>query len=352
MTRMAEEIAAQPAVLAGTLDGLLPRRAELRALADGRRHVLVVGRGTSDNAALYGRYLFEIHAGIGATSAAPSLVTHYAVERDLRDTLVLCVSQSGETAEIVGTQRWARERGAATVAVTNGATSTLAGEADVALVTAAGRELAVPATKSYTAQLAAIAVVADAMGPVPSALEGALRAVPDEVARLIRDRDGVDEAIAALEEAEVALASGRGLVFGTSLEVALKLEETCLRPVRGLSYADLRHGPIAVVDHRAAAILVAAQDGPMLPGIAQLADDLSSLGARTIAIGGDRQVRDRCHVHVAGPQLPELVAPLGLIVPAQLVAEGLSRRLGLDPDEPRGLRKVSESDPDGGTRRG
>jgi glutamine---fructose-6-phosphate transaminase (isomerizing) len=347
-TRMAAEIAEQPATIARTLEALLPRRSELRRLASGRRQLLLVARGTSDNAGVYGRYLLEVHAGRGAALAAPSLATHYAVRRDLSDTVVVSLSQSGGTEEIVATQAWASACGARTVAVTNVADSELAAEADLALVVAAGPELAVPATKSYTAQLAAIAVLADALGPPARTLEPDLQRAPGEVAGLLDRREGVDAAIGSLSATDHALVSGRGIVYGTALEIALKLEETCLEPVRGLSYADLRHGPIAVVDDAAVTLLVSAADGPLVGGMTELARDVAGLGARTIGIGGDPAFASVCGVPVAGPDLPETVAPLGLIVPAQLIVEGLARARGLDPDAPRGLSKVTQTDTDPG----
>ena len=342
---MATEIAEQPAALERTFEALLGRRDELRRLTAGRGHVLMVARGSSDNAGAYGRYLIEVHTGRGATMAAPSLATHYAVRRDLSDTLVVSVSQSGETDEIVDTQAWAAACGARTVAVTNVGDSTLADGADLVLVTPAGAELAVPATKSYTAQLAAIAVIADALGPAERGLAAALLRVPDEVRRLLDARAGVDDAVTALAATDTALVSGRGIVYGTALEVALKLEETCLKPVRGLSYADLRHGPIAVVGTGVTGVLVAAEDGPLVAGMTDLAAQLGDLGATTVGIGGDRGFQAACRVRVPGPDLPESVAPLALIVPAQLVVEALARHLGLDPDAPRGLSKVTQTDP-------
>ncbi len=346
-TTMASEIAEQPAALDATLTALLPLREELRRLDTGRREVLLVARGTSDNAGVYGRYLLEVHAGRGAALGAPSLSTHYRVRRDLSDTLVICLSQSGETTEIVETQEWLRGCGARTVAITNVEDSPLAESADLALITQAGAERAVPATKSHTAQLAAIAVIADALGPADDPLEPLLRRVPDEVERLLAQRDGVEAAVAALERTGTTLVSGRGLVFGTALEVALKLEETCLRPVRGLSYADLRHGPIAVVDRDVATVLVSANDGPMVAGMTELAGDLQALGATTVGLGGDATFQAACEVAVAGPRLPERVTPLALVVPAQLIVEALARRSGLDPDAPRALSKVTETDPTG-----
>ena len=338
-TQMASEIAEQPAAARRTLDHLLPERDRLRSLGTGRRRVLMVARGSSDNAAIYGRYLLEVAAGVPAALAAPSVATHYGTRLDLSDSLVVSVSQSGATAEIVETQDWARRCGAATVAVTNVADSPLATEADAALVTQAGPELAVPATKTYLTQLIALAVVADALG---ADLDAALARVPDAVEALLPT--DVSAAARALSEASEVVVSGRGLLLGTALETALKLEETCLRPVRGYSYADLRHGPISVVTDGVLAVLVAASDGPLAGPMVELADDLRDRGACILGIGGTTAFADRCDVHLAGPDLPEVVAPIGSIVPAQLTIERFARDLGLDPDNPRGLAKVTRTD--------
>lgn len=343
-TLMSREVAEQPQALAATLEALLPLRPELRSLASRRRHVLFVARGSSDNAAVYGRYLLETHAAVAASLAAPSVALHYRARLDLSDALVVCVSQSGQTREIVETQAWAAECGAATVAVTNGADSELARNADLALVTRAGPELAVPATKSYTTQLAAMAVLATALAPDMAALDGDLARVPAEASRLLEHPAGVEVAVERLAVARDVVVSGRGLLYGTALEVALKLEETCLQPVRGLSYADLRHGPIAVIGTGVVAVLVAAQDGPILPGMRELAADLRRRGAAIVGYGGDQGFGRACDVAVPGPDLPEAVAPLALVVPAQLTVEALARHLGLDPDAPHGLSKVTQTD--------
>jgi glutamine---fructose-6-phosphate transaminase (isomerizing) len=341
-TRMAQEIAEQPAAVRRALAALLPLRPAVRDLAEGRRRVLFVARGSSDNAAVYGRYLLETHAGLLGAMAAPSVATHYRTRLDLSDCLVVSVSQSGATAEIVETQAWARACGAATVAVTNVEGSPLADTADLALVTAAGPEVAVPATKTYLTQLVAMAVLATALAPDPAALDADLARVADEVERLLDAP--VDPAVSALRDAAYAVVSGRGLMLGTALETALKLEETCLRPVRGYSYADLRHGPISVVTEGMTALLVAAREGPLLEPMTDLSRDLADRGATVVGIGGDAGFAAACAVHLPGPDLPEALAPLGAIVPAQRVVEGLARSLGLDPDNPRGLAKVTATD--------
>jgi len=343
-TDMLREIGEQPDALARTLERLLPLQSQLARLLDGRRHVLFAARGTSDNAAVYGRYLVEVHTGRGAALAAPSLATHYAVQRDLSDTAVISLSQSGATEEIVATQAWARDAGAVTVAITNADDSPLSEGADIALVTEAGPELAVPATKTYTAQLLAVAVLVDALRPEGPAFGDEFARVPSEVARLVAARHGIDGAIATLAESPHLLVSGRGIVYGTALELALKLEETCLEPVRGLSYADLRHGPIAVVEADTTALLVAAGHGPLVEPMIELARELAQRGANVVTIGGDQRLAAAGTVHLDGPELSEALAPLGLIVPGQLLVEGLARARGLDPDAPRGLSKVTQTD--------
>ncbi|MDO9379715.1 MAG: SIS domain-containing protein [Nocardioidaceae bacterium] len=343
-TQMATEVAEQPAVLRSTLDALMPLREQVGALLRERRRVLLVARGSSDNAALYGRYLLEAHAGVPAAMAAPSVATHYEAELDLSDTVVVSVSQSGETTEIVQTQAWAARCGAATVAVTNGADSALAREAGLALVTTAGRELAVPATKTYLAQVAAMAVIGTSVGPVDASLDAVLLGLPDVVAGLLAARDGVDAAVEQLAGADQTIVTGRGLLMGTALETALKLEETCLQPVRGYSYADLRHGPISVVDEDVTAIVVAAPDGPLSGAMTELAADLRGRGATVVGVGGDPSFAGGCDLWLPGGDVTEPLAPLATIVPLQLVVEQLARRLGLDPDAPRGLSKVTRTD--------
>ena len=344
-TRMASEIAEQPAAARRTIDHLLPEADRVRELADGRRRVLLVARGSSDNAAIYGRYLLEVAAGVPAGLAAPSVATHYRSRLDLSDTLVVSVSQSGATAEIVETQEWARACGASTVGVTNVAGSPLAEDADLALVTQAGPELAVPATKTYLTPLVALAVLAGALSGARSAGTGLaddLDRVPDAVAGLL-DTD-VTAAAEALATADRVVVSGRGLLLGTALETALKMEETCLRPVRGYSYADLRHGPISVVSEGLLAVLVGSAGGPLAEPMADLVRDLQERGARVLGIGGAPAFADLCDLHLAGPALPETVEPIASIVPAQLMIEQMARRLGLDPDNPRGLHKVTQTD--------
>jgi fructoselysine-6-P-deglycase FrlB-like protein len=342
-TRMRQEIDEQPEALRRTLDAFLPLVGEVRSLAGDTRQMLFIARGSSDNAAVYGQYLCSVRGGRLATLASPSVATTYRASVDLRGVLAVAVSQSGATEEIVATLEWARDCGARTVGVTNVAGSPLTEVADLALVTQAGREVAVPATKTFTTQLAAMAVLALALADDQPGLE-ALRGVPDAIAAILEVAPAAGALAERLTYADTLVVSGRGFAYATALEVALKLKEACYVSAVGLSYADLLHGPIAIVDVNTPALLIAAGDGPVLPGMTALARRIADAGAHVYGIGGDQAFVAACRSALPGPALPEHLAPLALIVPGQLLVEALARAKGIDPDEPRGLRKVTQTD--------
>jgi glucosamine--fructose-6-phosphate aminotransferase (isomerizing) len=372
---MRAEIAEQPEALRRTFEALLPRVGELEALGRATGQVLFIARGSSDNAAVYGQYLCSARAGRLASLATPSVATVYGADLDLRGVLAVAVSQSGATEEIVTTLEWARRCGARTVAVTNEAGSPLTESADVPLITQAGEELAVPATKTYTTQLAAMAVLALALhrsgagevgasggtggrggtgdGGVEAPWRGSggggvaleeLLGVPEAVGAMLGVADAAGELAGRLVEVDALVVSGRGFAYSTALELALKLKETCYLTAVGLSYADLLHGPIAVVDRRTPVLLVAAGNGPMLPEMTALAHRIAGTGADVHGIGGDPEFAAACRSALPGTSLPEHLAPFALVVPGQLLAEALARARGLDPDAPRGLDKVTQTD--------
>jgi glutamine---fructose-6-phosphate transaminase (isomerizing) len=338
------EIAQQPAALRATIDTLLPRRDEVARLAAGTKAVLFIARGTSDNAAVYGSYLIQAYASRLVSLAAPSIATTYKARLDLDGVLAIALSQSGRTEEIVETLEWASACGARTLAITNGgASSPLAEAAEVAFVTEAGVEQAVPATKTFTTQLAALAVVGLGLGA--SSLDPAeLIAVPDAIEALLAGPLDLEPIVAQLAKVPGVVVSGRGLAYAAALELAIKLKEACYLHAMGLSYADLLHGPIAVVDAQTPAIVVAADSGPTLAGTVDLARRVTGAGASAFGIGGGSVLAGACTAWLPGPALPEWLAPIGLIVPGQLVTEALARRLGINPDQPRGLSKVTQTD--------
>jgi glutamine---fructose-6-phosphate transaminase (isomerizing) len=343
-SQMRAEIAEQPAAVGRTLDALLPRSGEVAALAAGTRQVLFIARGTSDNAAVYGSYLVQVQNARLATLASPSIATTYRKRMDLSGILAVALSQSGRTEEIVETLAWAGDCGARTLAVTNNAGSPLAGAAEIAFITEAGTERAVPATKTFTTQLAALGVLSIGLDPGTDGARAAeLRAAPDELERLLSAPMDLEPLVAELADVQGVVVSGRGFAYSAALELALKLKEACYLHAMGLSYADLLHGPIAVVDGDTPAIVLAADAGPALDGSIALAERVTSAGARAYGIGGESLARVSSRA-LPGPRLSEWLAPLGLIVPGQLLVEALARRLGIDPDSPRGLSKVTQTD--------
>ena len=225
--------------------------------------------------------------------------------------LAVALSQSGQTEEIVETLAWARDCGARTLAITNGAGSALAEAADVAFLTEAGGERAVPATKTFTTQLAALAVLAIGLGAELDPRE--LQTVPAEVqAMLEKSADlsaDLDAMVAELAGVQGVVVSGRGLAYSAALELALKLKEACYLHAMGLSYADLLHGPIAVVDARTPAIILAADSGPTLDGSVDLARRVAGAGARAYGIGGGDRLASACVARAARPAATRVARP-------------------------------------------
>jgi fructoselysine-6-P-deglycase FrlB-like protein len=340
---MRREIGEQPLAVARTVSALRDLVPQIRNIGKDTRQVLFIARGSSDNAAVYGQYLCAVRGGRLATLASPSIATAYRARLDLSGVLAVAVSQSGATEEIVETLAWARDCGARTIGVTNVADSPLAELADVALITQAGHERAVPATKTHTTALAALATLGLALQG-DDAAQHELDAVPEAIEAMLATADAAARLAERLTYVAHLVVSGRGYASSTALELALKLKEACYVTAVGLSYADLLHGPIAVVDPDTPALLVAAGDGPVLPGMTSLAGRVSAAGADVYGIGGDRGFVAACRAALPGPALPEHLAPLALVVPGQLLVEALARAKGIDPDSPRGLRKVTQTE--------
>jgi glucosamine--fructose-6-phosphate aminotransferase (isomerizing) len=340
---MHREIREQPATIASTIDALLPLRSQLRRLASGCRSVTLFARGSSDTAAVYGRYLLEIRANLPASLGAPSIATLYGAAPDLRDTLVVVLSQSGQTDELIEVATWAHDCGARTIAVTNGSDSPLAHSVDIALVTTAGPELAVPATKTYTAQLAALGVLGAALADDADDLVDGLEAAGGEAQRLLADISAAEAVAAAIADAAAFVVAGRGYTLSSALEIALKAQEVCGIPALGLSGADLQHGPSALERRDVPLIIAAPPSGPCLAALQSCAVTAAGRGAPVYCIGGDDRLRSLCDMAIPGPMLSEAIAPLVGVIPGQVLVEEIARLRGVDPDRPVGLTKVTQT---------
>lgn len=339
---MLKEIREQPAALEKTLRIELRGIEKLKARLAQRppRMIVLAARGTSDNAAQFGRYLFELRTGIPVSLAAPSVYTLYEAPPNLKDALVIGISQSGESTDVNAVLEAARAQNAFTIGVTNESSSSMAKLADHVVQVRAGKEKSVAATKTYTGQLLAMYLIAYALGADVKIAQ--LERLPDWTAKALSAEDAVAAAAVRYRFMERCVVIGRGLNYANAFEMALKLMETCYVVAERFSSADLMHGPIAMVEASFPAFVFAPAGvtaGPMSVTLAKL----RTLHAETFLIG-DRASGAKFE---RGLQLPvtldELFTPIPYIVPAQLFAAHLATEKGLNPDQPRALSKVTRT---------
>jgi glucosamine--fructose-6-phosphate aminotransferase (isomerizing) len=332
---MAAEMAEQPARLRhllGRFDAVVD---QVRAVAPTPLNgITIVARGSSDHAAVYGRYLLEAATGKPVSLAAPSLHTLYGVEVDYRGQLVIAVSQSGATPEIVRTLRALQDGGGRGLAITNEPDSALGQTAEATIALDMGEERAVPATKTVTGQLAALATIAGAFGHIPFT-RGELDAVPGWVQAVLDDPGPAAAAAGALAGASQLVVVARGYLYAAALETALKIKETCSLLADGYSAADLRHGPIAAVTSGVPVVALCAS-GPAASDVTSLVDELRAREVSVHVVG----TGEAAEVSLpAGP--PEQLLPIIAVVRGQQLARELALALGRDPDSPVGLTKVT-----------
>lgn len=342
-SQLEREIREQPEALARLLDGVAADVAPIAAAVERRppRYALIAARGTSDNAARYAQYLLGARLGLPVALAAPSLTSIYAEESRLRlaDGLVIGISQSGRSPDVVGVLQAARASGSLTVALTNAPGSPLADCADFVVPLRAGEERAVAATKTYTTSLAALAALTAGLAGAADDL-AALRAMPAAVAAAV---DLAFADVPALDEhadARHVLTLGRGVNLATAFEVALKVRELCAVVAEGFSPADLMHGPIAATAS-GTPVLVADLAAPARRSLEEAAQALEARGAAPAVITDRPELAGDRPVLRTPAGLPEWLTPLAAIVPGQVYALRQAALRGLDLDQPVGLTKVT-----------
>ena len=294
--------------------------------------VALLARGSSDNAAVYGRYLAELASGRPSSLVAPSLHTLYRADVDYSGWLVVALSQSGATPEIRDVTERLAAAGARTVAIVNEAASPLAEAADLVIPLGAGPERAVPATKTVTSEYAAVAAVAAALGEVPFEASDWAE-LPAAVDDVLADFDAARAVAAAWRFAARAFVVARGYLFAAALEAALKIKETTGILAEGSSSADLRHGPIAAAG-RDVPMLVLDGGGSASDDLAELVDAAVRRGSHVTRCAGDGELPLPAGV-------PEALAVVTATVRGQQLALALAEARGVDPDAPSGLSKVT-----------
>jgi glutamine---fructose-6-phosphate transaminase (isomerizing) len=343
MSLMLAEIAEQPAALERTIAEERAKIAKLGNLLKARDiHLIVlVARGSSDNAALFGRYLLEITTGIPVSLSAPSVHTIYNAELRLDRALVVGVSQSGEGEDINRVLENARRSGAYTIGITNEQGSSMTSLVDEILLTHGGRERSVAATRTFTGQMLLFYMLAAelAQRSAPFSYD----AIPHFVAEALEQKPAINELVQRYVFMENCVVVGRGLAYANAYELALKLMETCYVVAERFSSADFLHGPLAMVERHFPVILF-APPGVMLPGVKSLIERLRELHADTLAITSDLDAAKMCtRAILMSRDVDEFLAPIPYIVPGQLFAALLAEAKGLNPDAPRSLSKVTRT---------
>src|SRR5215216_2337863 len=343
MSVMLAEIEQQPAALERTIKQESRRIARFADSLKKRgiRLIVLVARGSSDNAALFGRYLLEISTGIPVSLAAPAVHTLYRAKLDLRDALVIGISQSGEGLDVNTVLENTRRSGATTIAITNEASSTMARTADETFLIHAGRERSVAATKTYTGQLMIFHLLA-------SALNGdkrfaSIERLPELAMASLGMRPEVEQIVERYAFMDHCVVVGRGLNYANVYEFAIKLMETCYVVAERFSSADFLHGPIAMVERGFPAFLF-VPPGKTLRGMRDLLGKLNKLGAETVVISSEDAALKLATRSLKIPQrISEMLSPIPYIIPAQLFAALLAEAKGLSPDRPRSLAKVTKT---------
>ncbi len=354
------EIHEQPEAIRRALAGSLP---VIQRIAEEVRRreidlIVLVARGTSDHAALYAQYIFQYLNGIPVALATPSIVTLYGARLHLPHALVIGISQSGAAPDVTGVVQQARESGALTVGVTNVEGSLLAGAAEYALYCAAGQELSIAATKTYTTTCAILAQLAAHL-PGGEALAAYIDRLPELAAAALLSEAVVSASVPRYVHARDCVVLGRVFNYSTARETALKLAETCYLVATPFSTADFRHGPTAIIEYGRPVVLY-APPGRTLADTYELLKLLSEKEADTIVIAEDPRLLELAttpiqvqlptldgritgHEASAPIDVAELLSPIPYIVYGQFLALHLSLSKGLNPDKPRGLTKVTKT---------
>lgn len=338
-----QEILQQPTVIANLIQSENDTVAAIvRSIRDQFKYILIAARGTSDNAARYAQYLLGSFNHIQVALATPSLFTLYDKVPDLSHALVIGISQSGQSPDIVAVLAEANNQGRPTLAITNDLRSPLATCAQHIIPLHAGKEQAVAATKTYTSSLAALVLLSCHLAGDQARLDK-LNKVPGWLQSTIDNLAGPIQRTERYRYMEHCAVIGRGFNYATAFEIALKVKELTRIVAEPYSSADFRHGPIATVTQGFPVILVAPR-GAVSKDMQELIQQLIQLGAELLVISDDLDILKIAHLPLPiAAGVPEWLSPLISVVPGQLFGLNLALARNLNPDKPQGLRKVTET---------
>jgi glucosamine--fructose-6-phosphate aminotransferase (isomerizing) len=343
-SKLFTEINEQPTALQRCLDA---ESANVQRIAQAIRrasiqYVTIAARGTSDNAATYAKYVFASFNRLPVALATPSLYTIYQMPPRLTGSLVIGISQSGESPDIVAVVEEARRQNVLTLAITNFADSPLARTAEHVILQHAGEEQTIAATKTYTTQLLALALLSATLAN-DSLRQQEITTIPEAVARTLALNDAAEFAASRWAVATTCIVIGRGYNYTTAYEIALKLKELAYVTAEPFSSADFLHGPIAILQGGYPVLFIAPR-GRVFDDLLAVAQQLKARGADLVVISDVADALALSRAPLALPvSVPEWLSPLVAVVPGQLLAYHLTSAKGYDPDHPRGLTKVTKT---------
>lgn len=306
-------------------------------------NIMIVARGSSDNAGMYAKYLFGVHNHIPVSLATPSLFTLYNSPPILHETLVIGISQSGQSPDILCVLEECKKQNQPTIAITNDPQSPFAKIADWVINIHAGNEKAIAATKSYTAQLIAVAMLSAVLGKETDR-EKELYLIPNWIEEVLAQDEIIAQFSKRYRFMEHCVTLGRGFNYATAFEWALKLKELTYIIAEPYSSADFMHGPIAMID-RGFPILAISPNGCVYNDMLSLLKNLKEIQHADLLVVSDKEeAQNIADISIKLPRnIPEWISPIVGIVPAQLFSAHLSKIKGYDPVMPRGLNKVTET---------
>jgi glutamine---fructose-6-phosphate transaminase (isomerizing) len=339
---LAREIASQPTLMGKLLERELPHIAEIVARVPPFAYVVIAARGSSDHAATYAVYSWAALAGLPVALAAPSLYTLYATPPRMENALVVGISQSGQSPDIVAVLSEARRQGRPTLAITNDRNSPLGGVADEVVELGVGNEQSVAATKTYMAQLVVVAAFAAVWSGSAEHLAD-LRALPDALEATLQGTGDIAASVQRYRDVEGFTVIGRGYNYATAFELALKLKELTYAQAIAYSSADFRHGPVATISKGSPVISIMPAGAPYAD-LYELALELRQREADLLMISDVPEALTLANTPLPlAVAVPEWLSPMTAILPGQMFALQLTLARGLNPDVPRGLRKVTRT---------
>ena len=337
-----QEIASQPAVVKRILEEETEHIKKIVAQLPSFDYALIAARGSSDHAATYAKYAWTILAGYPVALAAPSLLTMYKAQMRLAGAIVVGISQSGQSPDIIAVLEEGKRQGRPTLAITNDGSSPLASIADHVIELHAGTEQSIAATKTYTAQLTVMAIFAASLSGQPQH-RNALEQIPAAMEHTLQLNLNLFQKVERYFYMDRCIVIGRGFNYATSFEFALKLKELTYIMVSAYSSADFRHGPIATIE-QGLPVFLFMPAGATYNDMHDLAIELEHREAELLVISDSKQALSLARTALPiCPDVPEWLTPLISIIPGQLFALNLALIKGFNPDIPRGLHKVTKT---------